>query len=80
MGNPCPRGVREYRCNVCGLVEDRDVNAARNILSRGSTAAGWGIESTETPIRPGIFVTEMSPGYRGRMQNRTQVHDCDFAM
>ena len=27
--------VREYRCEKCGLVMDRDANAARNILQRG---------------------------------------------
>ena len=75
-----PLCVREYRCEVCGLVEDRDVNAARNILSRGSAAAGWDIAPVETPVRPGIFVTDMSPGHRGRTRNRTQVHDCDFAI
>ena len=50
-----PLCVREYRCGDCGLVTDRDVNAAKNILSRGIAAAGWDIESPlETAaIRPG---------------------------
>ena len=30
-----PLGVRIYICDVCGLVLDRDVNAARNVLIRG---------------------------------------------
>ncbi len=48
-----PLGVREFRCEDCGLVTDRDVNAARNILSRGITAAGWDVEAVVTPLRPG---------------------------
>jgi putative transposase len=31
-------GVRVHRCPACGLVCDRDVNAARNILARGRRA------------------------------------------
>ncbi len=27
--------IREWACNNCGAVHDRDVNAARNILRRG---------------------------------------------
>ncbi|MCE2522599.1 MAG: transposase [Rhodobacteraceae bacterium] len=38
-----PLNVREYVCNECGLVLDRDVNAARNILRRGMSLAGWEI-------------------------------------
>ncbi|MCE2522710.1 MAG: transposase, partial [Rhodobacteraceae bacterium] len=38
-----PLSVREYVCNDCGLVLDRDVNAARNILQRGMSVAGWKI-------------------------------------
>jgi len=48
-----PLGTREFRCKDCGLATDRDVNAARNILSRGITAAGWDVEAVETPLRPG---------------------------
>lgn len=29
-----PLGIRVYRCTACGLVMDRDVNAARNVLQR----------------------------------------------
>ena len=42
----CGRGVpktlreREHRCS-CGLVMDRDVNAARNILARARTEPPW---------------------------------------
>ena len=38
-----PLHVREFVCGGCGLVTDRDVNAARNILQRGAALAGWEI-------------------------------------
>ena len=47
---PMPLRVREFVCGGCGLVTDRDVNAARNILQRGVVLAGWEIGS---PSRPG---------------------------
>ena len=35
-----PHAAETYRCRACGLVEDRDVNAAINILAAGAIAAG----------------------------------------
>lgn len=32
-----PLRIRTYRCGACGHVDDRDVNAAKNIKSRGTT-------------------------------------------
>jgi putative transposase len=32
---PKPLGIRQWRCKACGMVHDRDVNAARNILALG---------------------------------------------
>ena len=49
-----PLSVRVYTCKECGMVKDRDLNAAENILARataghaGSNACGEGAE--ETPI------------------------------
>lgn len=40
-----PLSVREWRCADCGVVHDRDVNAARNLATlgyRGSNACGEG--------------------------------------
>ena len=44
-----PLGARELACGGCGLVTDRDVNAARNILRRGIAMAGWEIGSSSRP-------------------------------
>ena len=48
-----PLSEREYRCEHCGMVLDRDLNAARNLAmlvnSSGSEVAGSGPE-TPTPV------------------------------
>ena len=43
-------GVRVHDCPVCGLVEDRDVNAAKNVQRRGHRRRG-GL-SSEQPCEP----------------------------
>ncbi len=54
-----PLSAREFVCIGCGLVTDRDVNAARNILQRGISLAGWEIDS---PSRPGAS-EDVLPNY-----------------
>ncbi len=57
-----PLDVREFACGGCGLVTDRDVNAARNILQRGIALAGWDIGSLG---RPGASESVLEPHVAG---------------
>ncbi|CAE6872635.1 hypothetical protein R70211_01379 [Paraburkholderia domus] len=43
-------GMRSWRCEVCGTLHDRDVNAAKNILAKGmlSRAVGTGLQGGPT--------------------------------
>jgi IS605 OrfB family transposase len=45
-------GIREWTCSECGAVNDRDVNAARNILARGLARL-----AEETPLEDGGCAT-----------------------
>ena len=51
-----PLGERVFNCEVCGLVADRDLNAARNL-------AEWlGVARTrETPVEGGVQSTAAKP-------------------
>ena len=57
-----PLSVREFACGGCGLVTDRDVNAARNILQRGIALAGW---DTGPLGRPGASESVLEPHVAG---------------
>ena len=65
-----PLGAREYACNDCGLVLDRDVNAARNILQRGMSLAGWEIGSPSHPGVSGDVGTSDAAGLPGQDTER----------
>jgi putative transposase len=48
-----PLSNRVFRCPSCGYEEDRDVNAAKNVLERAREKVPWGTrESTPSEIRP----------------------------
>jgi putative transposase len=48
-----PIWVREHSCPVCGHTEDRDLNAAKNILYRGLKQLGAG-RSESTPVQTAL--------------------------
>ncbi len=47
-----PLSVRIYDCPNCGFHEDRDINAARNILQRATTAGHAGSHARGDIVRP----------------------------
>ncbi len=48
-----PLWVREHSCPACGHTEDRDLNAAKNILNRGLQQLGAG-RSESTPVQTAL--------------------------
>ncbi|QSG07427.1 RNA-guided endonuclease InsQ/TnpB family protein [Halapricum desulfuricans] len=48
-----PLWVREHSCPACGHSQDRDLNAAKNILSRGLKQIGAG-RSESTPVQTAL--------------------------
>jgi len=48
-----PIWIREHSCPACGHTEDRDLNAAKNILSRGRKQLGAG-RSESTPVQTAL--------------------------
>jgi len=48
-----PLWVREHSCPACGHTEDRDLNAAKNVLNRGLKQLGAG-RSESTPVQTAL--------------------------
>ena len=48
-----PLWVREHSCPACGHTDDRDLNAAKNILNRGLNQVGAG-RSESTPVQTAL--------------------------
>ena len=46
--------VRTHECPCCGLVLDRDVNAARNILQKAFYAPGSGVQDLTWAVAPSV--------------------------
>jgi putative transposase len=64
---------RTYSCGACGLVEDRDVNAARNLLSLAASGAESRNARGETarPSLAGRVPVNLEPGTRKRGKTGT---------
>ncbi|MFI9824156.1 RNA-guided endonuclease InsQ/TnpB family protein [Streptomyces sp. NPDC052013] len=58
-----PLHVREWTCDACGAVHDRDVNAARNLLAAGlaASACGDGVRPQREPSRTGRSSVKQEP-------------------
>jgi putative transposase len=68
-----PLSERTYRCDACGLVLDRDVNAARNLLSLAASGADrvTACGGTVRPGHAGHVPVKQEPGTRQRDQTGT---------
>ncbi len=56
-----PLDVRSWTCSECGVVHDRDINAANNILAAGLAVAACG-----EAVRPGAVKTKPGKPQRSR--------------
>ncbi|MFI9365181.1 RNA-guided endonuclease InsQ/TnpB family protein [Kitasatospora sp. NPDC053057] len=58
-----PLAVREWACGACGVLHDRDLNAARNILAAGQADR---LNAPGGPVRPGVAIPRQArPVERG---------------
>ncbi|MFE5583676.1 RNA-guided endonuclease InsQ/TnpB family protein [Kitasatospora sp. NPDC056531] len=60
---PKPLTVRAWACSACGVLHDRDLNAARNILAAGQADR---LNAPGGPVRPGVAIPRQArPVERG---------------
>jgi putative transposase len=56
---PKPLSVREWQCAACGMIHDRDVNAARNVLAAGRADS---LNACGTDVRPYLAAVGVEAG------------------
>jgi putative transposase len=64
---------RTYRCQTCGLTDDRDVNAARNLLTLAASGAER-INACGAQVRPGHAGHQAQPRGNGKNQEPGTEH------
>jgi ribosomal protein L37AE/L43A len=60
---PKPLSVRMWTCGACGAVHDRDLNAARNVLTAGRAGS---LNACGGTVRPGLALA--GPGETGTLR------------
>ncbi|MFJ1709727.1 RNA-guided endonuclease InsQ/TnpB family protein [Kitasatospora sp. NPDC088346] len=67
---PKPLAVREWACSACGVLHDRDLNAARNVLAAGRAER---LNAPGGPVSPGVVIPHQArPVERGTLRNASR--------